>query len=252
MATESTTASTAREPELAGQTVVLIGGSAGIGLETAHRARAEGAEVILAARDPERLKRAADDVGARSTAAFDATDEAALKGFFGGLPGPIDHVLVTGPGPGYVPLMEMTASRCSTGTENSSGSHGIQQAFHSPPGEARARCRRHLKDPASPPAKRSEGAPTVRFGFLPGGVLDTVEPQPHLAKHRTRRLDSKGAASWPGEGATSSTSCVCCSCDRSRTRSGRARDPRGRLGPGNAERPGVDLVRFVVRPRRQE
>jgi NAD(P)-dependent dehydrogenase (short-subunit alcohol dehydrogenase family) len=111
MATESTTASTAREPELAGQTVVLIGGSAGIGLETARRARAEGAEVILAARDPERLKRAADDVGARSTAAFDATDEAALKGFFGGLPGPIDHVLVTGPGPGYVPLMEMTADQ---------------------------------------------------------------------------------------------------------------------------------------------
>ena len=28
-----------REPELAGQTVVLIGGSAGIGLETARRAR---------------------------------------------------------------------------------------------------------------------------------------------------------------------------------------------------------------------
>ena len=44
-----------REPELLGQTVVVIGGSAGIGLETARRARAEGAEVILAARDPDRL-----------------------------------------------------------------------------------------------------------------------------------------------------------------------------------------------------
>jgi NADP-dependent 3-hydroxy acid dehydrogenase YdfG len=42
--------------------------------------------VILAARDPERLKRAAEDVGARSTAAFDATDAAALKRFFDGLP----------------------------------------------------------------------------------------------------------------------------------------------------------------------
>jgi len=31
-----------RGPELLGQTVVLIGGSAGIGLETAKRARAEG------------------------------------------------------------------------------------------------------------------------------------------------------------------------------------------------------------------
>jgi NAD(P)-dependent dehydrogenase (short-subunit alcohol dehydrogenase family) len=111
MTVQATTASTAHKPELAGQTVVLIGGSAGIGLETARRARAEGADVILAARDPERLKRAADDVGARSTAAFDATDEAALKQFFDGLPEQIDHVLVTGPGPGYVPLLEMTADQ---------------------------------------------------------------------------------------------------------------------------------------------
>jgi hypothetical protein len=56
-----------REPELAGQTVVLIGGSAGIGLETARRARAEGAEVILAGRDRGRLGRAAASVGAART-----------------------------------------------------------------------------------------------------------------------------------------------------------------------------------------
>jgi NAD(P)-dependent dehydrogenase (short-subunit alcohol dehydrogenase family) len=36
-----------REPELLGQTVVVIGGSAGIGLETARRARAEGSDVVL-------------------------------------------------------------------------------------------------------------------------------------------------------------------------------------------------------------
>jgi NAD(P)-dependent dehydrogenase (short-subunit alcohol dehydrogenase family) len=38
-------------PQLAGQTVVLIGGSAGIGLETARRARLEGADVILTGRN---------------------------------------------------------------------------------------------------------------------------------------------------------------------------------------------------------
>jgi NAD(P)-dependent dehydrogenase (short-subunit alcohol dehydrogenase family) len=105
MTTQTSPASTQRGPELLGQTVVVIGGSAGIGLETARRARAEGAEVVLAARDPERLERAALDVGARSTAAFDATDTAALKLFFNGLPGRIDHVMVTGPGPQYVPSM---------------------------------------------------------------------------------------------------------------------------------------------------
>jgi NAD(P)-dependent dehydrogenase (short-subunit alcohol dehydrogenase family) len=97
------------EPALVGQTVVLIGGSAGIGLETARRARAEGAEVVLVGRDAERLERAAADVDASSTAAFDATDPEALKRFFEDLPRPIDHVLVTGPGPQHVPLLEMNA-----------------------------------------------------------------------------------------------------------------------------------------------
>jgi NAD(P)-dependent dehydrogenase (short-subunit alcohol dehydrogenase family) len=100
---------TQREPQLHGQTVVLIGGSAGIGLETARLARSEGADVVLTGRNPERLEQAARDVDARSTAAFDATDAAALKRFFAALPAPIDHVLITGPGPRYVPLLEMDA-----------------------------------------------------------------------------------------------------------------------------------------------
>jgi NADP-dependent 3-hydroxy acid dehydrogenase YdfG len=62
-------------------------------------ARAEGAEVVLTGRHPERLKRAALDVDARSTAAFDANDPVALKRFFDELPDPIDHVLVTAGGP---------------------------------------------------------------------------------------------------------------------------------------------------------
>ena len=110
MTTDSTpTSSAQREPGLLGQTVVVIGGSAGIGLETARRARVEGAEVVITARDPEHLQRAARDVGARSTAAFDATDPEALKRFFDGLPGRIDHVMVTGPGPRHGRLLEMTA-----------------------------------------------------------------------------------------------------------------------------------------------
>jgi NAD(P)-dependent dehydrogenase (short-subunit alcohol dehydrogenase family) len=111
MSTETSPVANTREPQLLGQTVVLIGGSAGIGLETARRARVEGAEVILTGRNLERLKQAALDVDARSTAAFDATDPSALKRFFEELPNAIDHVLVTGPGPQYAPLMEMTAAQ---------------------------------------------------------------------------------------------------------------------------------------------
>jgi NAD(P)-dependent dehydrogenase (short-subunit alcohol dehydrogenase family) len=111
MTIPSDAAFTQRGPELPGQTVVVIGGSAGIGLETARRARAEGADVILTGRGKERLQHAAAEVGALSTAAFDATDPAALGRFFAGLPEQVDHVMVTGPGPYYAPLAELDRER---------------------------------------------------------------------------------------------------------------------------------------------
>jgi NAD(P)-dependent dehydrogenase (short-subunit alcohol dehydrogenase family) len=107
MTSAPASASARREPELAGQTVVLIGGSSGMGLETARRARSEGAEVILTGRDPGRLEAAALEVGAKRTAAFDANDTAAVQRFFQDLPGPIDHVMITAGGPTYGPLLEM-------------------------------------------------------------------------------------------------------------------------------------------------
>jgi len=92
-------------PELAGQTVLIIGGSMGIGLETARRARAEGANLILTARNQDRLHQVGLELGA-TTASFDATDFDRLRKFFEELRGPIDHVLVTGPGPYYAPLAQ--------------------------------------------------------------------------------------------------------------------------------------------------
>jgi len=111
MSTETNASPIRREPELLGQTVVVIGGSAGIGLETARRARAEGANVILTGRNPERLQSAASEVGALSTAAFDATDFERLGRFFDELSTPIDHILVTGPGPYYAPLAEFDVEK---------------------------------------------------------------------------------------------------------------------------------------------
>jgi NAD(P)-dependent dehydrogenase (short-subunit alcohol dehydrogenase family) len=93
-------------PELAGQTVVVIGGSSGIGLETARLARRKGAQVILTARDPVRLHSAGSELGA-NVVAFDATDFPRLEKFFDDLPTKVDHVLVTGPGPYYAPLAEL-------------------------------------------------------------------------------------------------------------------------------------------------
>jgi NAD(P)-dependent dehydrogenase (short-subunit alcohol dehydrogenase family) len=94
-----------RERALRGQTVLVLGGSSGIGLETARLARAQGAAIILTARNPDRLHRVGLELGA-SIAAFDATDFDRLERFFDALPAPIDHLLVTGPGPCYAPLAE--------------------------------------------------------------------------------------------------------------------------------------------------
>ena len=108
----STTASfTPREPELRGQTVVVIGGSSGIGFETARRARAEGANLILTGRDPARLRRAARELGALSSRAFDAVDPIALEQFFRDLSSPLDHVMVTAGQPHYGRLVDLDPTR---------------------------------------------------------------------------------------------------------------------------------------------
>ena len=106
-----------RVPELLGQTVVVIGGSAGIGFETARQARAEGAKLILTGRNPEALQRAASDLDALSTAAFDASDPAALENFFRDLPGMIDHVMVTAGRPHYGRLVDMDFEQARRGLD---------------------------------------------------------------------------------------------------------------------------------------
>ena len=115
MTTPTSAISGHRELELVGQTVVVIGGSAGIGLETARRARAEGASVILTGRNPERLNQAAAEVGAQHTAAFDANDPDSLQSFFRDLSTPIDHVMVTAGAPHYGPPLEMPPEEARRG-----------------------------------------------------------------------------------------------------------------------------------------
>ena len=47
---------------LDGKQVVIVGGSSGIGLETARLALAEGASVTIAGRSEDRLRRAAENL----------------------------------------------------------------------------------------------------------------------------------------------------------------------------------------------
>jgi NAD(P)-dependent dehydrogenase (short-subunit alcohol dehydrogenase family) len=102
--------------QLAGQTVVVLGGSSGIGLETARRAREEGAALILTARDPDRLHRVGLELGA-SISAFDLSDAPRLMGFFANLPSLVDHVLVSGGGPHYVSFSDLDTETIRQGVE---------------------------------------------------------------------------------------------------------------------------------------
>ena len=78
---------------LAGKKVVVVGGSSGIGLATAELAKREGAEVIVASRNAERLQAEAAKLGATAIAA-DVTSDDSVSQLFQKC-GPVDHVVVT-------------------------------------------------------------------------------------------------------------------------------------------------------------
>jgi NAD(P)-dependent dehydrogenase (short-subunit alcohol dehydrogenase family) len=78
---------------LAGKKVVVVGGSSGIGLATAELSKREGAEVIIASHNPERLKAAAQELGITAIQADVTSDESVVSLFRDC--GPVDHVVVT-------------------------------------------------------------------------------------------------------------------------------------------------------------
>lgn len=75
-------------------TVVVLGGSSGIGLATAQAAQAEGAQVLITGRSAERLQAAQTALGGKArTAQLDVADEAGTRAFFQELT--LDHLFIT-------------------------------------------------------------------------------------------------------------------------------------------------------------
>ena len=80
---------------LAHQTVVVLGGTSGIGLATAKAAQAEGARVIVTGRSRDRVQAAQSELGSGARAvALDVADEAGTRSLFQELDR-VDHIFIT-------------------------------------------------------------------------------------------------------------------------------------------------------------
>src|SRR5580704_17048968 len=75
--------------------VVILGGSSGIGLAVAEQAAAQGAKIVIASSNAERVQKAVELVGANAQGqTLDLSDEQAVETFFAKL-GAFDHLVFT-------------------------------------------------------------------------------------------------------------------------------------------------------------
>jgi NAD(P)-dependent dehydrogenase (short-subunit alcohol dehydrogenase family) len=81
--------------QITNKTVVIIGGSSGIGLATAQAAWSEGAQIVITGRSKERLIAAREKLGGRvRTVTLDSADEEGTIALFGQLE-QVDHIFVS-------------------------------------------------------------------------------------------------------------------------------------------------------------
>ncbi len=109
---------TATKPILTGQTLLAIGGSAGIGLATAKQARLEGANVIIVGRNKERVENAARETAATRTAVLDVGEFASFQKFLESLPEPVDHVMLTAGSPYYSRIADLDFEKARRNAEH--------------------------------------------------------------------------------------------------------------------------------------
>ena len=78
-----------------GQRVIVIGGTAGIGWEVARQSAAQGAEVVIASSNPERVRKAVAELGSGAEGhPLDVASEPSIQEFFAQI-GPFDHLVFT-------------------------------------------------------------------------------------------------------------------------------------------------------------
>jgi len=92
---------------LKGKTVLIFGGSSGIGLSAAKTMSEAGAKVILVSRNEEKLASAQKSIGCNAQSySLDVTSDQAVEEFFEKVP-PFDHVVVTASSTLFGPFLEL-------------------------------------------------------------------------------------------------------------------------------------------------
>lgn len=93
------------------QTIVVVGGSSGIGLATVKAAYAKGASVIIVGRSQERLDRVSAEIGSGvSGIQADVEDEASVEAAFARI-GQFDHLFISAQDVATAPLLETTKDK---------------------------------------------------------------------------------------------------------------------------------------------
>jgi NAD(P)-dependent dehydrogenase (short-subunit alcohol dehydrogenase family) len=104
--------------EFRGKRVVVIGGSSGIGLAAAKAAAAEGAQVIIASRSEEKLRKAAAEIkGDVECIPANTLEEASLKALFDRA-GEFDHLVTPGSEAAWGPFLEMDLGAAKSGFDS--------------------------------------------------------------------------------------------------------------------------------------
>ena len=111
---------------LTGKKVVVVGGSSGIGLATAELAKREGADVIVASRNVDRLDAVAARLNAIAIPA-DVTSDESIASLFHRC-GPVDHVVVTAAQLRTGPFKTVSMEDVHATMEASSGAPGASRA----------------------------------------------------------------------------------------------------------------------------
>lgn len=177
-----------------GKTILVTGGSSGIGLATAEAAIAGGAHVVITGRDRDRLDRALSQLGSGARRfAVDASDEKAVRGVFAELPH-VDHIFGNADGiTGASKLLDTDSRRDAPRDGRSFLGRDIRNEVRCPEDARGPIDSAHVRNRIQAPYSRRSRC--FRHWFISGGAgaLPSGRSGPDSGKYDSSRADRHSA-----------------------------------------------------------